>query len=177
MPTCAQSECLALTYQRLPGSSPTSTVPSPGWCPAAVSAATRSVISVRIAAAVALPSRIVAGTPDSVPDAPEISGGALPALRSQGGRTIPSPADPPEERHERARTDPLPVREPVRAGRPGTATRRRRVLAGPDDPGAEPGGGKLRGRHPGGLGGARLCGSGRELLHDPAVLDAAGQDP
>ena len=30
MPTCAQSECLALTYQRLPGSSPTRSVPSPG---------------------------------------------------------------------------------------------------------------------------------------------------
>ena len=70
IPTCAQSECLALTYQRLPGSSPTSRVPSPGWWPAAVSAATRPVSSSRIAAAVALPSRIVAGTTDSLPERP-----------------------------------------------------------------------------------------------------------
>src|SRR3954454_11566645 len=97
MPTWAQSECLALTYQRLPGSSPTSSVPRPGWWPAAVSAATRRVSSVRIAAAVALPSRMVAGTPDSVPDGAERSGEALAALRSQVGgvrsRWGPPPAD------------------------------------------------------------------------------------
>src|SRR4051794_8721249 len=97
MPTCAQSEGLALTSQGLPGSSPTSSVPSPGGCPAAVSAATRSVSSVRIAAAVALPSRIVAGTPDSVPDAPPTSGRAPAALRSGMGsvrsRWDPPPAD------------------------------------------------------------------------------------
>src|SRR4051794_24977252 len=85
MPTWAQSLCLASTYQRLPGSSPTSSVPRPGRWPAAVSAATRPVSSARIAAAVALPSRIVAGTPDSVPDGPETSGGALAALLSGAG--------------------------------------------------------------------------------------------
>src|SRR4051812_10455790 len=68
MPTSAQSLCLAPTYQRLPGSSPTSSLPSPGRCPAAARTATRSVSSVRIAAAVALPSRIVAGTSTSVPE-------------------------------------------------------------------------------------------------------------
>src|SRR3954471_9617570 len=68
MPTSAQSLCLALTYQRLPGSSPTSSVPRPGRRPTAARAATRSVSSPRIAAAVALPSRIVAGTSDSLPE-------------------------------------------------------------------------------------------------------------
>src|SRR6059036_3666630 len=68
IPTSAQSLCLALTYQRLPGSSPTSSVPSPGWCPPAVRAPTRVRSSSRIAAAVTLPSRIVAGTTDSLPE-------------------------------------------------------------------------------------------------------------
>src|SRR5690349_18463214 len=177
MPTSAQSLCLAATYQRLPGSSPTSSVPRPGWWPAEVSAATRSVSSARIAAAVALPSRIVAGTPDSVPDAAKPSGGALAALRSQSGgvrsRWGPPPADPPEERHERARTDPLPLREPVRAGGHGPPPRRR-GLARPDHPRAEP---RVRWVDRGGLGGARLRRPGRELLHDPAVLDPTGEDP
>src|SRR3712207_4470829 len=93
MPTCAQSECLALTYQRLPGSSPTSSVPGPGRGPAAVSAATRSVGWVRIAAAVALPSGMVAGTPDSVPDT-----GPRTATRSEAAHTAddsPQPAGGP----------------------------------------------------------------------------------
>ena len=68
MPTSAQSRCLPLTYQRLPGSSPTSTVPRPGGDPRRRSAATRSVSSALIAAAVALPSRIVAVTTDSLPE-------------------------------------------------------------------------------------------------------------
>src|SRR4051794_38110288 len=171
MPTWAQSECLALTYQRLPGSSPTSSVPSPGWCPAAVSAATRSMSSARIAAAVALPSRIVAGTPDSVPDVPDGSGGALPALRSGAGGVHGCKDQPlgttacrlPEERHERARTDPLPHREPVRAGQPWPPSCRRRV-AGADHSGAEPGRGRV---DRGGIRGPRLRRPGRELLHDP----------
>src|SRR5688500_13422770 len=71
MPTSAQSLCLADTYQRLPGSSPTSSVPSPGRRPATSRAATRSVSSARIAAAVALPSRIVAGTPTVCPRTPQ----------------------------------------------------------------------------------------------------------
>src|SRR6185312_8158780 len=54
------SLCLALTYHRLPGSSPTSTVPSPGTIPAARRAATRPVSSSLIAASVALPSRVTA---------------------------------------------------------------------------------------------------------------------
>src|SRR5947209_527185 len=70
IPTSAQSLCLALTYHRLPGSSPTSSVPSPGRSPAAVRAATRSVSSPRIAAAVALPSRTVADTPPVCPTRP-----------------------------------------------------------------------------------------------------------
>src|SRR3954452_12423980 len=181
MPTWAQSLCLASTYQRLPGSSPTNSVPSPGRWPAAVTAATRSVSSVRIAAAVALPSRMVAGTPDSVPDGAEPSGKALAALRSQSGgvhghRDQPlgtTACRPPEERHERARPDPLPLREPVRAGGPEPSTGRRRV-ARADHPGAQNGDGRgVRG----GLRCAGLRRTGGELLHDPAVLDDAGEDP
>src|SRR3954447_12030819 len=70
MPTSAQSLCLADTYQRLPGSSPTSSVPSPGRRPTAAREATRAVSSLRIAAAVALPSRVVATTCRSLPDGP-----------------------------------------------------------------------------------------------------------
>ncbi len=62
MPTCAQSRCLPATYWTLPGSSPTSTVPSPGRTPAATSRLTRSRRSSLIALAVALPSRICAVT-------------------------------------------------------------------------------------------------------------------
>src|SRR6476620_7033358 len=62
IPTSAQSRCLPATYARLPGSSPTSTVPRPGRTPRAVSLATRSASSTRIAAAVVLPSRITAAT-------------------------------------------------------------------------------------------------------------------
>jgi hypothetical protein len=69
MPTWAQSLCLACTYHLLPGSSPTRRVPSPGRRPASASRATRAVSSPRIAAAVALPSRIVAATWCSLPDA------------------------------------------------------------------------------------------------------------
>ena len=81
--------CLAVTYQRLPGSSPTSSVPSPGRRPASASAVTRSVSSVRIAAAVALPSRIVAGTPDSVPEELPATGAAV--LGSAEVATSPRP--------------------------------------------------------------------------------------
>src|SRR6185312_12053281 len=56
MPTSAQSLCLPPTYHLLPGSSPTSTVPRPGTTPLALSAETRSVSSLLICAAVALPS-------------------------------------------------------------------------------------------------------------------------
>src|SRR3954447_250183 len=61
-PISAQSLCLALTYQRLAGSSPTRTVPSPGTMPRAARAPTRARSSSLIAASVALPSRIVAFT-------------------------------------------------------------------------------------------------------------------
>src|SRR4051812_45466517 len=70
MPTSAQSLCLADTYQRLPGSSPTSSVPSPGRRPTAAREATRAVSSPRITAAVALPSSVVATTCRSLPDGP-----------------------------------------------------------------------------------------------------------
>src|SRR3954453_18257174 len=181
MPTWAQSLCLASTYQRLPGSSPTSSVPRPGWGAAGGSAATRRGSSVRIAAAVALPSRMVAGTPDSVPDGAEPSGNALAALRSQSGGVHgcqdqplgTTACRPPEARHERARPAPLPLREPVRAGGPEPPTGRR-GLARADHPRAEPGVGWVQ---RGGLRGARLRGAGRELLHDAAVLDDAGEDP
>ena len=49
--TAAQSLCLPLTYHRLPGSSPTSTVPRPGTTPCSRSFATRSMSSALIAAA------------------------------------------------------------------------------------------------------------------------------
>src|SRR3954468_10229654 len=61
-PISAQSLCLALTYQRLAGASPTRTGPSPGRMPRAARAATRARSSSLIAASVALPSRIVAFT-------------------------------------------------------------------------------------------------------------------
>src|SRR4051812_5785325 len=60
IPISAQSLCLALTYQRLAGSSPTSTVPSPGRTPRSTRAATRSASSDLMAARVAFPSRVVA---------------------------------------------------------------------------------------------------------------------
>src|SRR4051794_17786841 len=62
MPTSAQSLCLPLTYQREPGSSPTSTVPRPGTKPSSRSAAIRDLSSSLIAAAVADPSRVCAVT-------------------------------------------------------------------------------------------------------------------
>ncbi|MBV9856812.1 MAG: hypothetical protein JOY82_20225 [Streptosporangiaceae bacterium] len=58
IPTWAQSRCLPFTYARLPGSSPTSTVPRPGTMPRSARAATRPVSSARISAAAAFPSRI-----------------------------------------------------------------------------------------------------------------------
>ena len=67
IPICAQSLCLAETYQRLPGSSPTSTVPRPGTMPRSRSALTRSASSSLIVARVALPSRIVAVTATILP--------------------------------------------------------------------------------------------------------------
>ena len=62
MPTSAQSLCLPLTYQVDPGSSPTSTVPSPGVIPCSRSFATRSASSALIALAVAVPSSFCAVT-------------------------------------------------------------------------------------------------------------------
>src|SRR6476469_6407552 len=67
MPISAQSLCLALTYQWLPGSSPTSTVPRPGTTPCSRRRATRWVSSTLIALRVALPSRICAVTVDILP--------------------------------------------------------------------------------------------------------------
>src|SRR5579871_2263078 len=58
---------------RLPGSSPTSTVPSPGTRPIAASSATRFLRSSLIAAAVARPSRILALNPVS-PSVEEVPG-------------------------------------------------------------------------------------------------------
>ncbi len=60
MPISAQSLCLAPTYQCEPGSSPTSTVPSPGVTPRSRSAATRSASSALIAFSVAVPSSFCA---------------------------------------------------------------------------------------------------------------------
>src|SRR5882757_2562783 len=65
MPTFAQSACLPRTYACEPGSSPTSTVPSPGVLPAAVNAATRSMRSTKISSRVALPSNVIAPTQSS----------------------------------------------------------------------------------------------------------------
>src|SRR6478735_11819937 len=62
MPSSAQSRCLAATYQRLAGSSPTRIVPRPGTTPRAASACTRPRSSDLIAARVVLPFRIVAVT-------------------------------------------------------------------------------------------------------------------
>src|SRR6478672_6900718 len=70
MPISAQSLCLALTYQWLPGSSPTSTVPRPGTTPCSRRRATRWVSSTLIALRVALPSRICAVTVDILPPRP-----------------------------------------------------------------------------------------------------------
>src|SRR5690242_21880243 len=64
MPISAESLCFALTYQLLPGSSPTRTVPRPGTIPRSASAATRSRNSSLMLARVALPSRILALTSD-----------------------------------------------------------------------------------------------------------------
>src|SRR3954452_19625448 len=60
MPTSAHVRCLLRTYTCELGSSPTSTVASPGVMPCCVSALTRSRSSSLTAAAIALPSRIVA---------------------------------------------------------------------------------------------------------------------
>src|SRR6201989_208075 len=63
IPTWAQSRCLPLTYARLPGSSPTRTVPRPGTVPRAARAVTCWVSSARICPARALPSSTCAVTP------------------------------------------------------------------------------------------------------------------
>src|SRR6476661_1218318 len=60
MPISAQSLCLALTYHRLAGSSPTRIVPRPGTTPRSASLATRSRSSALISARVAVPFRICA---------------------------------------------------------------------------------------------------------------------
>ena len=59
MPTSWQSACLPATYFIDPGSSPTSSVPSPGWMPCALSLFTRSARLVLISAAICLPSIFV----------------------------------------------------------------------------------------------------------------------
>src|SRR6478735_2233920 len=60
MPTSAQSRCLPATYEREPGSSPTSSVPRPGTTPFARSAAMRDASSDLTAVAVATPSSVMA---------------------------------------------------------------------------------------------------------------------
>jgi hypothetical protein len=60
IPTWALSRCLPRTYVWLPGSSPTSTVPSPGTRPRSTSRATRTFRSSRTSAAAAFPSSICA---------------------------------------------------------------------------------------------------------------------
>ena len=62
MPISAQSLCLALTYQWLPGSSPTSTVPKPGTTPRSARRETRSASSSLMDLRVAEPSRMRAVT-------------------------------------------------------------------------------------------------------------------
>ena len=76
MPISAQSLCLAPTYQCEPGSSPTSTVPSPGTTPRSRSFATRSVSSALIAFRVAVPSSFCA-----------VTGVILSASRALSGRS------------------------------------------------------------------------------------------
>src|SRR6476469_2861124 len=70
MPISAQSLCFALTYQWLPGSSPTSTVPSPGTTPCSARRATRSASSSLIDVRVAEPSRMRAVTRHILPSRP-----------------------------------------------------------------------------------------------------------
>ena len=84
IPTSAQSRCLPPTYSFDAGSSPTSTVASPGVTPRARRAATRSRSSSLICAAAAFPSRRIAvmRTPDlctagSVQQEPRCGRGAL----------------------------------------------------------------------------------------------------
>src|SRR5665647_3430825 len=69
MPTSAQSLCLALTYHRVPGSSPTRMVPRPGTMPRSASAAIRTLSSSLMVARVALPSRVRAVMPGIFPQA------------------------------------------------------------------------------------------------------------
>src|SRR4051794_35269774 len=128
IPTAAQSLCLPRTYAALPGSSPTSTVPSPGWWPASRSAATRARSSPLMVSSVALPSSVWA-----------VTGGSLPcARRGPGSRLDPRPVrrrhehgltevDPDAGEVESAQPDPVEVRAaqvgPVeqRAGEPRVA--------------------------------------------------------
>ena len=86
IPISAQSRCFAATYHRLPGSSPTSTVPSPGTTPREASAAIRTLSSAFTAANVALPSRMVAVGPVTGPD-PAMTGPPRP--RPEGSRWNP----------------------------------------------------------------------------------------
>ena len=60
MPIASDCLCFIPTYSCDAGSAPTSTVAMPGTIPRSRRAATRSASSVLIAAAAALPSRIVA---------------------------------------------------------------------------------------------------------------------
>src|SRR4051794_3965546 len=80
MPTSAQSRCLPSTYACDPGSSPTSTVPRPGTMPRSASALTRARRSSFTAAAVALPSRMVAVTAVSLQNHGPMGGGEEPRL-------------------------------------------------------------------------------------------------
>ena len=82
---------LPLTYEWLPGSSPTSTVPRPGVTPRSRSASTRALRSDLIAAAVALPSRICA-----VMAYPPRSRRTVPVpRRAVPGPSLAPPVDPP----------------------------------------------------------------------------------
>src|SRR4051794_12656198 len=93
MPISAESLCFALTYQRLPGSSPTRTVPRPGTIPRSASAATRSPNSSLMLARVALPSRILALTSDH-----PASRVLRPVPGSRHGRSVDAHTEDPDQR-------------------------------------------------------------------------------
>ena len=144
MPTSAQSRCLAATYQRLPGSSPTSTVPRPGHdARVAQRGDPRRQLDLdrrqrspcrRGSCATAHPARLhaVASTRRSVgevPGAGEVhrQPGRRRRPRSPRGRAPSRPAARPRARRRRS----------APAARPGTGrTRRRRRPSRP--PGRRP---------------------------------------
>ena len=130
MPTSAQSRCLPRTYAWLAGSSPTSTVPSPGSTPRSRSASMRAFSSPRMVAAVALPSRRVAVTatmlrrPAQPPGRPPAASSAV-NIRTISSRT-PSFSGSDSQRwyaaccalghRRRVEHPPLRVGEPVAGG-------------------------------------------------------------